>query len=246
MAEAPVALVTGAAQRIGAAIARTLHAAGYRVLLHYRHSHAAAQALAQALGQQRPGSVQLLAADLDCHDAVLQLAHTAAAHWQRLDLLVNNASAFHPTPVGETTESDWERLFASNLKAPFFLAQALAPALRAQGGAIINLADIHAAKPLRQHSVYCAAKAGLVMLTQSLALELAPQVRVNAIAPGAILWPDGSAPDPATEARWLAGVPLGRRGDPQDIADTVLFLARTGYITGQVIAVDGGKSLGKP
>lgn len=243
MPDAPVALITGGAQRIGAAIAQALHHEGWRVLVHYRQSAAAAHALVARLNRQRADSAHALEADLDKHPATRALGEHAIQHWQRLDLLVNNASTFHPNAIGTTDEADWDTLMASNLKAPFFLSQHCAPALAQHGGSIINLIDIHALKPLRQHSVYCAAKAGLAMLTRSLALELAPAVRVNGIAPGAILWPPGVTPDSATEAQWLASVPLARKGEPADIAGTVLFLTQARYITGQVIAVDGGKSL---
>lgn len=241
----PVALVTGGAQRIGAAIARALHAAGYRVLVHYRDSADAATALVQELNALRSESAHRLCANLDSTAAVQALANQAGQAWGRLDLLVNNASAFHPTPIGSVNEAQWDSLFASNLKAPFFLSQALAPLLAHSQGSIVNLVDIHAQKPLAQHTVYCVAKAGLVMLTQSLALELAPAVRVNGIAPGAILWPPGQHPDAGEVAQRVAGIPLRRKGEPEDIANTVLFLARSPYITGQVIAVDGGRSLAR-
>ena len=245
MTDAPVALITGAAHRIGAAIARALHQQGWRVIIHYWQSADNAQALAATLNRQRPDSAHTLCANLEQHDATLRMAEQALAHWQRMDLLVNNASTFYPTAIATATEADWNTLMASNLKAPFFMAQQLAPALAKQHGTIINLIDIHAQKPLQQHSVYCAAKAGLAMLTQSLALELAPGVRVNGIAPGAILWPPGVTPNSTTESQWLAGIPLARKGDPDDIANTVLFLTQAHYITGQVIAVDGGKSLAR-
>ncbi|TNF32771.1 MAG: pteridine reductase [Gammaproteobacteria bacterium] len=238
-----VALITGGAQRIGACIAETLHQQGWRVLVHCRHSADTAKALADRLNQQRADSAQVLVADLDDHPQTLALARQALAQWQRVDLLVNNASAFYPTPLAEVTEEDWHTLMASNLKAPLFLSQQLASALARHNGSIINLIDIHAQKPLPRHSVYCAAKAGLAMLTQSLAIELAPAVRVNGIAPGAILWPPGVTPDTDTETRWLSGIPLARKGQPEDIANAVSFLANAPYITGQILAVDGGKSL---
>lgn len=238
---APVALVTGAAQRIGAAIARHLHANGYRVLIHCHRSQTAAEQLAAELNAQRPDTAAVLSADLASVSAIEQLATQAEARWQRIDLLVNNASSFYPTPLGTATEAQWNDLFASNVKAPFFLSQALAPALTKQQGSIVNLIDVHALKPLAQHPVYGSAKAGLAYLTRSLALELAPAVRVNGIAPGAILWPTDSTPE--IEQQRLARIPLARQGTPHDIADTVLFLARSPYITGQVLAVDGGASL---
>lgn len=238
-----VALVTGAARRIGACIARTLHAAGMNLALHHRHSAPAAAALAAELTAQRPGSVTLLAADLQDTARLPGLIDATLAAFGRLDALVNNASSFYPTPIGSTTEAQWDELFASNLKAPFFLAQAAAPALRATRGAIVNLVDIHAGPPMPRHTVYCMAKAGMAMLTRSLALELAPEVRVNGVAPGAILWPEAGAGS-AAQAAILARVPLGRLGSPDDIARTVLFLLRDApYVTGQVLAVDGGRSL---
>ncbi|WP_198411210.1 pteridine reductase [Marinimicrobium alkaliphilum] len=241
----PVALITGSAKRLGAQTARTLHAAGYRIVLHYRHSANDAEQLAADLNRTRPDSAVALQADLNQSTDVEQLARAALAQWQRLDALINNASSFFPTPVGEATEAHWDDLINSNLKAPFFLAQALAPALRASGGTIVNMADIHADRPLSQHPIYCAAKAGNVMLTKSLARELAPEVRVNGIAPGAILWPESDA-DMSEDAKQgiLHKVPLGREGHPDDIARTILFLVRDApYITGQIIAVDGGRSL---
>ncbi|NJN46316.1 MAG: pteridine reductase [Candidatus Competibacteraceae bacterium] len=237
------ALITGSAQRIGAVIARTLHQAGMNIALHYRSSKQAAETLSAELNTLRPGSVLLLQADLQDTGHLATLVEQAASRWHGLDLLVNNASSFYPTPLENATEAQWDELFASNLKAPFFLAQAATPYLRKKQGNIINMADIHAQHPLRQHTIYCAAKAGLVMLTQSLARELAPAVRVNAIAPGAILWPEQGANE-TTQANILSRIALQRAGTPEEIAQTVLFLIRAGsYITGQVIAVDGGRTL---
>ncbi len=235
-----VALVTGAARRIGAAIARELHAAGMRVALHYRGSRAEAEALHDELQRDRAGSACLLRADLNEAGAASELVDRAASEWSRLDLLVNNASSFYPTPLGSVTAAQWDDLLGANLRAPFFLAQAAATHLAAHGGSIVNLADIHAERPLAGHAVYSIAKAGVVMLTRALARELAP-VRVNAVAPGAILWPE---PEPAAQARQrvLDGIPLGRLGTPEDIAQAVRFLARARYVTGQVLAVDGGRS----
>lgn len=244
MNEARVVLVTGAAHRLGAATARLLQARGWRVLLHYRLSRDRAEALAGELNAQRADSCRLLQADLARDDDVARLARDAVAAWGRLDALVNNASSFFPTPVGETTPAQWDDLFASNARAPFFLAQALAPALRETRGAIVNLIDIHAGRPLRRHTVYCMAKAAHAMLTRSLALELAPAVRVNGVAPGAILWPSGGEPDAGVQQDILAGIPLQRLGEPDDIARTIAFLLEDApYITGQVITVDGGRSL---
>lgn len=244
--DSPVALITGGARRIGASIAQTLHAAGYRIVLHCRNSLAEAEALRDTLQQSRRNSCAVLQADLNQLPQVQQLAQQALNTYGRLDLLVNNASSFYPTPLNNASEQQWDDLFASNAKAPFFLSQALAGSLRKQRGAIINIADIHAAKPLREHTIYCMAKAANTMLTQSLAKELAPEVRVNGIAPGAILWPENEAELGSNgQQKILDQVPLARSGTPEDIASTVLFLAcNNHYITGQIIAVDGGRTLG--
>lgn len=241
----PAALVTGAAQRIGATIARRLHAVGYNIVLHYRKSSGAAQALCAELNTLRPHSALSLMAELNDVEAIERLAQQALAQWQRMDVLVNNASSFYPTPVGKTTTEQWDDLMGSNARAPFFLAQALAPALAAQKGSVVNIADIYADRPLAQHTLYCMAKAANVMLTKSLAQELAPAVRVNGVAPGAILWPEqGGAVDADAQTKLLGSVPLARTGLPDDIANTVLFLVRDApYISGQVIAVDGGRSI---
>ncbi len=237
------ALITGGARRIGAAISRHLHAAGMNLSLHYHRSATEAQALAAELNAQRPASVQLLSADLRHTAGLAAVVHNSLDRWGRLDVLINNASSFYPTPLAEATEAQWDDLLASNLKAPFFLAQAAAPALRQYGGSLINLVDIHAERPRSGHPIYSAAKAGLVTLTRALALELQPAVRVNAIAPGAILWAE-NADSPATQQAILDRIPLGRRGDPDDIARAVVFLIRDGtYINGQVLAVDGGRSV---
>jgi pteridine reductase len=237
------ALITGGARRIGAVIARTLHQAGMNLALHYRASAAAAAALQEELHRQRPDSIILLQADLQDTAGLPVLVEQTVARWGRLDLLVNNASNFYPTPLGTATETQWDELMASNLKAPFFLAQAVAPWLQAVQGSIINMLDIYAQRPLENYPIYCAAKAGLAMLTQSLARELAPAVRVNGIAPGAILWPEDGLSETA-QAQLLSRIPLRRRGDPEDIARTLLFLVRDGrYITGQIFTVDGGRTL---
>ncbi|MCW8194470.1 pteridine reductase [Proteobacteria bacterium 005FR1] len=240
-----VALITGAARRIGAEIATQLHAAGFNLILHYNRSANDMQALSETLNATRAESVVAAKADL-CDMAELRaLAEHALAQWQRLDLLVNNASSFYPTPVGEITEDDWDNLLGTNLKAPLFLSQALAEPLRRNRGCIINLADIHAERPLSGHPVYCAAKAGNVMLTKSLAKELAPDVRVNGIAPGAILWPesDGELTE-EDKSKILRKIALKRIGSPADIARTIRFLATEApYVTGQIIAVDGGRNL---
>ena len=243
MQENKVALVTGGAQRVGAAICQHLHAAGYNVLIHYRHSADAASNLAKQLNAIRPNSAHGLPGDLLKLSDINRLLNAALQPWGRLDVVINNASSFYPTEIGQANEDDWNDLVGSNIKAPFFLSQAAVDALGKQQGCIINIIDVHAQKPLKGHTIYCAAKAGLAMLTQSLALELAPQVRVNGIAPGAILWPR-TEPDEATKQKIIDEIALRRMGDPLDIAKTALFLARDAdYITGQIIAVDGGRSL---
>ena len=238
-----IALVTGASRRIGAAIVRGLHAAGYRVLLHYHRSEDEARQLAKELNAERPGSILALRADLDDTAALGELVRRAIDAWGHLDALVNNASTFYPTPLGTVTESQWDDLLGSNLKAPFFLCQAAAPYLARRQGAIVNLVDIYAERPLKGYLAYSIAKAGLAALTRSLAVELAPDVRVNGVAPGAILWPE-QADGGQTQADILARIPLARSGSPADIAGAVRFLLEdTPYITGQIIAVDGGRSV---
>ena len=240
----PVALVTGAARRIGAEIVRGIHADGYRVVIHYYHSGSEASALAEELNAKRPESAATAYADLKSTEQLSILAETVLNTWQRCDLLVNNASAFYPTPVGTTTEEQWEDLMTSNLKAPYFLSQALAPELRRTGGSIINIADINGYRPLAHHTVYCAAKAGNIMLTRSLALELAPEIRVNGIAPGAILWPEDQNKTEMAKPEMLKNIPLQKLGGAESIVDTVRFLIkRSSYITGEIITVDGGKVL---
>ncbi|MBY6185446.1 pteridine reductase [Marinobacter hydrocarbonoclasticus] len=241
--DAPVALITGAGKRVGAALARRFHAEGYRVLIHCLASRLEADTLAEALNQQRPESARVLVADLNQIDNVERLAQDALKQWGRIDLLINNASRFSPTPVGTIDARAWQDLVGSNMMAPLFLSQALAPALSKTNGSIINMVDVHARSPLRGHTLYCMAKAALVMMTQALALELAPNVRVNGIAPGAILWPENAEASPA-QNEVLAQVPMGRLGALEEIAETAAFLAnRASYVTGQVIAVDGGRSL---
>ena len=238
-----VALITGAAHRIGAQTARTLHAAGANIVLHYRSSSSGAEALQSELHAIRADSVALVQADLHDSAALPKLVEQARAAWGRLDLLVNNASTFYPTPVGSVGEAEWDDLIGTNLKAPFFLAQAAAPHLKEHGGCIVNIVDIHAERPLKEHPVYSMAKAGLVMMTKSLACELGPEVRVNAVAPGAILWPENEMDD-ATKNKILERTFLKRQGNPQDIANAVLFLARDAhYTSGHILTVDGGRSL---
>ena len=239
-----VALITGGAKRVGAAIGRRLHDAGMRVIVHYRNSAAEAQELAAELNTRRPDSATTISADLLHYEQLDDLIEAAAARFGRLDLLINNASTFYPTPVGAITGSDWDDLLGSNLKAPLFLSQAAAPQLRRNRGQIINIVDIYARKPLREHTVYCVAKAGLAMLTLSLARELGPLVRVNGIAPGAIIWPEQGL-DESSKQAMLDQIALRTVGDPDDIARCALYLARdAAYVTGQIIAVDGGRSLG--
>jgi pteridine reductase len=238
-------LVTGAARRLGAALAEAFHSAGADVVIHYRESGDDAKALAARLEAQRPDSARILRGDLLRTAGLAKLVDRAAAAFGGLDILVNNASSFYPTPLGEISEAHWDDLVGSNLKAPLFLAQAAAPWLKKRSGLILNMLDIHARRPMAGHPVYCAAKAGLEMLTYSLALELAPEVRVNGIAPGAILWPERGVGE-LEKAAVLAEIPLGRTGAPADIAACALYLASEGrYLTGQVIAVDGGRHLGR-
>ena len=238
----PVVLVTGAARRIGAAIAHRLHAGGCDLALHHLQSGTDMVALADTLERARPGSVHVLQADLREFDRLPELVAATVGRFGRLDGLVNNASNFYPTPIGAATPQQWDDLFAVNARAPFFLAQAAAPHLRATRGAIVNLVDVYASRPLPGHAPYSAAKAALVSLTRALALELAPQVRVNAVAPGAILWPEQDASTAGQQAI-LAATALGRTGTPGDIAAAVQWLLSTdaGYVTGQVLHVDGGR-----
>ena len=241
--ERPVALVTGAGRRVGAVIARTLHAAGYDLALHCRRSVAEAEALAAELERERADSTLVLQAELADPHALPALVDTTLARYGRLDALVNNASTFHPTPVGSATVAQWNELFASNAQAPFFLAQAATPALRAAHGAIVNLVDIYAERPLADHPIYCMAKAALAAMTRSLALDLAPDIRVNGVAPGAVLWPSDGKPY-ADQQAMLARTPLARAGTPEDVAGAVLWLLRDApYVTGQIIRVDGGRTL---
>ena len=238
------ALITGAARRLGAQTAKTLHENGANIIIHYGQSGHAAQDLAASLNRIRPQSATTLQADLLDADAVHHLATQAFNCFEGLDILINNASTFYPTPLGEINQQHWDDLMGTNLKAPLFLSQACYPALKQSHGCIINMIDIHARAPLANHTTYSCAKAGKLMLTKSLALEMSPEVRVNGISPGAILWPEaGAEMNPSEQQAILQQVPLQRTGEPQDIADTALFLATHNYITGQVIAVDGGRQL---
>jgi len=238
-----VVLVTGAARRVGAAIARRLHAAGMQVMLHYRTSEKDARALERALNADRPGSAACVRAELLEAGAPQALLQASLERFARLDLLVNNASTFYPTRFGEIESRHWEELAGSNLRAPLFLSQAAAPQLAKTRGAIVNITDIHAERPLKDYVVYTIAKAGLAALTKSLALELGPEVRVNAVAPGAIAWPEDDQFPTAERKRILSTTPLGRIGAPEDIARVVEFLARAPFVTGQTVAVDGGRSV---
>ncbi len=240
------ALVTGAARRIGSEIARHLHARGFDIALHYHSSAAPAQALADEFCEVRRDSCRLFQADLATAAGARQLGLAVADSYPCLDLLVNNASGFDATPMETCTEAQFDAMLGSNLKGPYFLIQALlAPLRRAPAGSIVNILDVHVERPLRNYNAYCAAKAGLASLTRSLALELGPDLRVNGVAPGAILWPDGEeAYDSQTRRETVEKTPLRRTGDPTDIARTVGFLACDApFVTGQVIAVDGGRSL---
>ena len=241
--EGRTALVTGAAKRLGAATARRLHAEGMNLLLHYNKSEAEAVQLCKELNALRKDSAAVAQADLGNIQGLESLVK-AALQRDGLDVLVNNASSFRPTPLGGVIEDDWDELMASNLKAPFFLSQAAAVHLKKNHGSIVNMVDIHARRPLKDYTVYCAAKAGLAMLTLSLAKELGPEVRVNGVAPGPVLWPDAGL-DAATKKSILEATALKRKGSPEDVAGAVLYLVRDAeYITGQIIAVDGGRSIG--
>lgn len=238
-----VVLITGGAKRVGAVIARTLHGAGYDVALHCRYSTAEADALAQQLCAQRPNSAFVLQADLADMQALPKLIASTLSHYGRLDALINNASAFYPTPVELATTAQWNELFASNAQAPFFLVQAALPALRATHGTVINLVDVYAERALAQHPIYVMAKAALEAMTRCLALDLGPDVRVNGVAPGAVMWPSDGKPYADQEAI-LTRTPLKRAGAPEDVAGTVLWLLRDApFVTGQIIRVDGGRSI---
>lgn len=243
MSESKVVMVTGGARRIGAAIVSRLHGEGYRIVLHYHESAEEAALLAARLNGQRTDSVRLLPMDLSDPYSLAGMMERAIAFWGRLDGLVNNASAFRPMPVGNVTVQEWADCLNTNLAAPFFMSQAAAPSLKKAGGAIVNIVDIYAERPLPGYPVYSVTKTALAALTRSLAVELAPEIRVNGVSPGAILWPE-ITPDSAAQAELLARVPMKRCGEPRNVADTVLFLLRDAvYVTGQVVAVDGGRSV---
>jgi pteridine reductase len=237
-----VVLITGAARRVGAVIARRLHAAGAQLVIHYHRSASEAQALAAELNAIRPTSVTPLGGNLLDLKVLNSLVEATIARHGHLDILVNNASTFYPTPVGTITPAQWDDLMGTNLRAPLFLSQAAAPHLKERAGLILNIADIHGLRPLRHHTVYSPAKAGLIMLTQSLARELAPEVRVNAIAPGPVEFPEAGLTEEMKQAI-IDKTLLKRRGSPDDIARAALFFASEApYVTGQILAVDGGRS----
>ncbi|MGD9841895.1 MAG: pteridine reductase [Steroidobacteraceae bacterium] len=239
-----VALITGGAKRLGKAVAYALHQQGAQLVIHYRNSQAGAEALVAELNALRSNSAITLRCDLLDTDALPQLITQTIQQFSRLDILVNNASSFYATPIGSITETQWNDLLGSNVKAPLFLAQAAAPHLRATQGLILNMVDIHAQRPLPDYSVYCVAKAGLVMLTKSLARELAPDIRVNAIAPGPVLWPEQPM-RPELQQEIISKTALKRQGSPDDIARAALFFAQDApYVTGQILAIDGGRSIG--
>jgi pteridine reductase len=242
-AEVKTALVTGAAARIGAAVARALHQRGCRVLVHCNSNLEGASALVEQLNRARPASAWAVSADLSTISGVNQLIATCLQNSATLDVLVNNASRFYPTAVGETQAYEWDDLLNSNLRGPYFLSQGLVPALRGTGGVIINILDVHAQRPMQGHAAYCISKAGLAMMTLALARELGPDVRVNGVSPGAILWPENGA-DEAAKNAILQRTALRRLGDPADIASAVAYLALDApYVTGQILAVDGGRTL---
>lgn len=239
-----VALITGGAKRVGAATARRLHAAGANLVVHFRTARPDAELLQSELNSARPGSVALVQADLLDTTGLAEMVRTAVNQFGRLDALINNASSFFATPVGEITDEAWDDLIGTNLKAPLFLAQAAAPHLRKVSGCIVNVTDIHADRPLKSYVVYSVAKAGLTGLTKSLARELGPEVRVNGVAPGPILWPEDDSFDAVARQRIISHTLLKRVGEPDDLARAIYFLvAEAPYVTGQIIAVDGGRSI---
>jgi pteridine reductase len=237
-----VVLITGAAHRIGATTAKLLHQNGMNIVLHYRGSREQAKTLQKELNSERENSVILIQADLHITSGLSALIEESVKAWGRLDVLINNASSFYPTKMGKATEDQWDDLIGSNLKAPFFLSQAATPHLKKTNGCIVNIVDIHAERPLKTFPIYSMAKAGLVMMTKSLACELGPEIRVNAVAPGAIIWPENL--DEVAKQRIVSRTFLKRQGEPNDISKTILYLIKDAdYVTGQIIAVDGGRSL---
>lgn len=240
----PVALITGGSGRIGAQTARRLHETGYDLAIHYRSSHQQAERLQQELEDLRPASVFLIQADLHDDKAYSEIITQVQNRFQRLDALINNASSFYPTPVESISENQWDDLVGSNMKAPLFLSQAALPLLRQSNGCIVNLVDVHAFRPMKSHTVYSMAKAANAMMVKSLARELAPDIRVNGVAPGAIAWPESldSNDNDDVKQQILSRIPMGRKGEFDDIAKTIVFLIDDApYITGQIIAVDGGR-----
>lgn len=244
MTQPTVALITGGARRIGAGIAHYLHHAGMNLIIHYRHSNQEAVLLESTLNKIRPNSVVIAQLDLENIAGISDFIADVTDAWGYIDVLINNASSFYSTPIGNVSSGDWNDLVSSNLTAPFFLSQAAAPILKKQRGSIINIVDIKALQPAKQYPVYNIAKAGLWMLTKTLAKELAPDIRVNAIAPGPIIRPDIEPLTPAQLDALIQRIPLQRLGNTQDIAETIYFLIeKAAYITGQMIAIDGGRSL---
>ncbi|KMQ76274.1 pteridine reductase [Marinobacter subterrani] len=244
-ADAPVALITGSAHRLGAQTATTLHQRGWNVVIHYRSREQQATELVESFNRDRPDSACAIQADLSVTNQIYSLADDAIGCWDRLDALVNNASVFYPHPTESATGEDWDTIMHTNLRAPFFLLQACLPALRENGGSVVNMIDIYSEKPLADHPLYCAGKAGLASLTRSWAKDLAPDVRVNGVSPGAILWPEGDGKmDRDQQQAILDKTPLKRTGEPDDIARTIAFLiCDAPFITGQIVSVDGGRSL---
>ncbi|MDQ8039984.1 MAG: pteridine reductase [Rickettsiella sp.] len=239
-----VVLITGAGKRVGASIAEHCHKQGMRIAIHYRTSATEAEALCQKFNHEKNDTAIAIQSDLLTIKNHEILVDKVIKKWGQLDVLINNASSFYPTPIEHMTEKNWEDLVGSNLKAPLFLSQTAMPYLKKQSGSIINMVDIQAQRPMKKYSIYCIAKAGLGMLTKSLAKELGPAIRVNGIAPGIALWPDNTADfNPTLREKIIARTALKRAGTPKDIADTVVFLINANYITGQIIAVDGGLSL---
>ena len=240
--DSKVVLITGAARRIGAVTARLFHAAGYGVIIHYNNSAAAADKICEELNHQRADSCLLVQCDLNDMTGLDKIADLVSSVG-RLDVLINNASSFYPTPLENCDQQQWDDLINSNLKGPFFLSQKMAPLLIENQGAIVNISDMHARQALRNHPIYTIAKAGNIAMTKSMALDLGPDVRVNSVAPGAILWPEHEEDDTDKQDSVLSKVPMGRLGTESDIADTAFFLAvNATYMTGQTIAVDGGSS----